>query len=341
MRYLVIILLSIPLIALVTSANHNSKTRLSEYTFFNDLLAQRESEHFFQYDLNTPLFTDYAWKSRYIFLPEGSSMKYRDTVSFEFPEGTVIVKNFFYPEDFRKPADKRRMIETRLLIKEDDAWKAMPYVWNETGSDALLSIAGAMKEVSWKHYNGKKRKLDYLVPNINQCKGCHSVDGRIEPIGPKVRHLNRGGIGSLKGYNQIDILFQRGKLVNVPKGELPRNANWADPESGTLEQRARAWLDINCAHCHDNSGTARNTGLFLSIYEKDQRKLGVMKTPVAAGRASERLQFDIVPGHPNKSILLQRMITNNPGERMPEIGRTQMDEEGVKLIRAWIESLED
>jgi hypothetical protein len=113
-------------------------------------------------------------------------------------------------------------------------------------------------------------------------------------------------------------------------------ATWNDPATGTLNERARAYLDANCGHCHSRYGPANTSGLFLDIYETDPGHLGVNKTPVAAGRGAGNLRFDILPGDPQHSILIFRMKTNDPAIAMPEIGRERIHKEGVALIEEWI-----
>ena len=85
-------------------------------------------------------------------------------------------------------------------------------------------------------------------------------------------------------------------------------------------------------------GSADTTGLYLSVNEKDVRKLGVYKPPVAAGRASGNLMYSIVPGKPEKSILLYRMKSEDPGIMMPESGRALVHSEGIRLIESWIKN---
>ena len=327
------------LLLLPGKSDLNTYTRLSDYEFFTNLADLEPADRVYPYDLNTPLFTDYAWKERFIYIPEGKKMTYTDSTVFDFPDGTVLIKNFHYPDDFRKPEKGRRIIETRLLIKEESGWTALPYIWNDEQDDAILSIAGGIRKVSWRHYNGKKRDVNYLIPNVNQCKGCHSVDNQMEPIGPAARHLNKEGTGKFAGKNQLQAFIEAGIIDTLPEETIPKNAIWNDPSTGSLDERARAWLEINCAHCHDEKGPASNTGLYLSVYEKSQTRLGVFKPPVAAGRGSESLEYDIVPGNPEESILLARMITDDVGTRMPEIGRSTMDEEAVALIREWIKNM--
>jgi hypothetical protein len=110
--------------------------------------------------------------------------------------------------------------------------------------------------------------------------------------------------------------------------------------SKPLEQRALAYLDINCAHCHNPAGQAQTSGLFLDWKTTDKTAYGFMKTPVAAGRGSGGRQYDIVPGRPDQSILYYRMASTDPGVMMPEMGRKLNHAEGLKLIEEWIKSLQ-
>ena len=121
---------------------------------------------------------------------------------------------------------------------------------------------------------------------------------------------------------------------------MPRSVNYNNPKDGTINQRARAWLDINCAHCHNVNGPANNTGLFLDFYETNLKSLGVYKTPVAAGRGSGHLKYDIVPGKPDESILVYRFESTDPGIMMPELGRSMVHQEGLDLIKEWIQILD-
>ena len=94
--------------------------------------------------------------------------------------------------------------------------------------------------------------------------------------------------------------------------------------SGSLEDRAKAYLHINCAHCHNDLGPAKNSGLNLTYYETNQRKRGVYKPPIAAGKGSGNLKFSIVPNEPEKSIMIYRYNNVDPGIMMPEIGRKKV-----------------
>ena len=93
---------------------------------------------------------------------------------------------------------------------------------------------------------------------------------------------------------------------------------------------------MNCAHCHNPQGPAHTSGLDLRWSQSDPTRWGVYKRPVAAGRGSAGFAFSIEPGHPERSILLHRMESTDPGVMMPELGRQLVDRRAVALMREWI-----
>jgi uncharacterized repeat protein (TIGR03806 family) len=316
--------------------------KLSDYGLFAGKLSDLEpAADVVPYALNTSLFTDYAEKLRFLRIPAGSTIPYNDSAVFEFPVGTVLVKNFFYPKDFRDPSKGREIIETRLLIREESGWKALPYIWNREQTEAFLDVAGETRQVKYVDGSGKTRQHAYYIPNMNQCKGCHNHYEALAPIGPTARQLNGkpGFAGSTE--NQLAHWAAKGLLSRLPaNGQLPRGVRWDDPSTGSLDERARTWLDINCGHCHRSGGPASTSGLFLTIHEKDPLRLGIGKTPVAAGRGSGDLQVSIAPGQPEKSIMVYRMQSTDPGVMMPELGRSLNHQEGIALIKQWIREME-
>lgn len=102
----------------------------------------------------------------------------------------------------------------------------------------------------------------------------------------------------------------------------------------------RAYLSVNCAHCHSPGGNARTTGLDLRLSQADPAKIGVWKTPVAAGRGSGGRSYDIVPGKPEKSILMHRLQSSDLAARMPNIGNRIVHQEAVDLIQKWISQMD-
>jgi len=331
---------------------HSPKEQLSEYHFFvGNIANQNPAAGVLPYSLNTPLFSDYAEKLRFVKLPDSQPfVLYNDQEVFDFPVGTTLIKTFYYPKDFRKPQLGRRLLETRLLLHEPDGWKALEYVWNDDQTDAALEVAGDSKEVAYVDAAGKNQKHAYSIPNLNQCKGCHNRNEKMTPIGPSARQLN--GIyyqwgstawtasDSMKGQNQLINWHKTGILKNLPElAQVPKLPVWNDPETGSLNARVRAYLDINCAHCHRPDGPASTSGLNLSVHNQDITALGVHKSPVAAGRGSGNRLADIVPKKPDESILLFRMQSTDPGIMMPEVGRKIAHKEAIALVRTWIEGL--
>ena len=291
------------------------------------------------YALNTPLFSDYAVKIRYLFLPPGASVRYTPRGALDFPVGAALIKTFAYPADFRKPDERVRFIETRLLIRKAGGWTALTYAWNDAQNEAVLKRAGLRTPVGFIDAAGVARAIDYQIPNLNQCKACHALNGAIAPIGPKARNLN-GDFAYPQGEeNQLAHWSRLGLMTGAPKpAAAPVLPRWDDP-SGPIEGRARAYLDVNCGHCHNRGGLASNSGMYLTFEEADPAALGVGKRPVAAGRGSGGLAVSIAPGHPEQSILVYRMAATEPGIMMPQIGRSVVHREGLEVIRAYIAGL--
>ncbi len=314
------------------------RQRLSEYSFFEGPLAElRPAAGVLPYDVNAPLFSDYAEKARFIALPPGARMVFRAEGPFDFPVGSVLIKNFFYFNQKQHPEQGRRMVETRLLLRETEGWKALTYVWNAEQTEAFLEVAGAEIPVEWADAAGKRQTLRYQVPNLNQCKGCHTNGGWLVPIGVSANQLKRpqGQADLLAHWRKGGWLLAEDEAALAAVEPL---ANYEDPAL-PIEARARAYLHANCAHCHTPQGPANTSGLFLEATQTDPVRLGVFKPPVAAGRGSGKRKYSIVPGKPQESILLYRMEEDDPGIRMPELGRQLAHREGVELIRQWIRQM--
>lgn len=323
------------------------------------------------YDVNTKLFSDYAYKLRTVWMPKGTSANYTAKGPLDFPVGTIISKTFYYPlpaggtrnatdvaqayadmHDFvpGKGLDLSRvhLIETRLLVRRKSGWVGIPYVWNDAQTEATLSLPGATEDLVLVNATGKRTPFTYVVPSVDQCAICHNYAADASgdaskrymvPIGPTASHLNRDFAYYTGTQNQLQHWAKLGYLGGVPApAAIPRNAQWLDPAQ-PLDARARAYLDANCAYCHNPHGEANYTALWLSSDEPLGPHTGLCKTPVAAGRATGNRRFDVVPGQPDASIMMYRIDSDQVGVMMPELGRTTVDHKGAALIRAWIASL--
>jgi uncharacterized repeat protein (TIGR03806 family) len=320
------------------------------------------NERVVPYGLNTPLFTDYALKLRTVWLPEGTTARYTEDREFDFPVGTIFSKTFHYEKtddwsanDYKVvKADREAMlddrgqidlddyvlIETRLLVRYDDGWKALPYVWNAAQNEAYLEIAGDIRNIELVG-NSASEKFTYVVPDANQCAGCHAPKHSskvLRPLGPQAWQLNRpyhidGAVG-----NQIENWSALGLLTGASTSP-PTGVAWRQPGAATLEQRSRAYLASNCGHCHNPDGSADTSALDLNLGAALDRGYGICKPPVAVGRGSGDRPYDIFPGKPDASIMLYRMQQTDPAIAMPELGRSTVHAEGVALIHDWIAAM--
>ena len=309
--------------AALAIAGPQSPATLSAFGFF-DGGAARPSSRLIPYELRTPLFSDYAAKQRFIYVPEGTQIGADADGKLIFPVGSALIKSFGYPAK----SGGLNVIETRVLLHQAQGWVALPYVWRADGKDADLRVGGRRVPVTFAH-SGNDLSINYSVPNKNQCKQCHLVANDIMPIGPVWQNLEFPRKGDRQRLSKMVPSLTR----------LQPFARWDASDEGTLDDRAKQYLKVNCGHCHAPQGSASNSGLFLDGSATGAAALGIGKRPVAAGRASGDLDFIIAPGQPDQSILIKRMESTDPGIAMPELGRSTVHEEGVELLRQWIAAM--
>lgn len=311
---------------------------LSEYNLFDVRNGQLiPHEKLVKYEVTNALFTDYAEKDRFILIPDDQKATLSEDGDFSYPIGSLIVKNFYFTAD---QVGSENLVETRLLIKDEAEWKAISYVWDENKSDATISKIGATIPMSINHNTRGKLDFDYIVPNKNQCKSCHNKNEKIDPLGFVYANLN-GNVESEGGIvNQLAYLNGKGiiDLTEVNKDSLSSMVSYLD-QSANIQDRALGYLDSNCGHCHRPDGPGNTSGLFLQFDEERLNHLGFCKAPVAAGRGSGGRKFDIYPGSADSSIIIHRMSSIDPGVMMPELGRSLVHEEGVTIIREWINNI--
>jgi uncharacterized repeat protein (TIGR03806 family) len=293
---------------------------LAEYGFFTDAAKQVPAARVTPYRLNTPLWSDGAEKLRFIYLPAGIQAKGDGENLLQIPVGGALIKTFAFQEN-----GKRRLIETRVLLHRASGWVALPYLWNAEQTEAKLALAGARVPVT----TPAGEAIEYRVPNKNQCKECHGLNGAVTPIGPKARNLSHDWLTSFASAGMLD---------HAPEVTHPVPL-WEDRGKVPAADAARGYLEANCAHCHQPGAGASNSGLDLRWEQSTPQALGVMKRPVAAGRGAGELLFDVVPGKPDESILVHRMASTEGGVAMPELGKSTVDKDGLKAVERWIASL--
>ncbi|MCL1059887.1 hypothetical protein L2729_18110 [Shewanella gelidimarina] len=297
------------------------------------------------YQLSTQLFSNYASKHRFIFVPQGEKLAYHPNDTFEMPIGTVLVKTFSLPFDTQVlGANNEVLIETRLLIHREAGWTTLPYIWQN--NEATLQQAGMDIPHSLNH-QGSQEAFDYHVPSRAECKICHQStfasddqSVRIRPIGIKAHLLNRNVNHQGQTTNQLQLWQQLNILTGVPElTEIGKTADILD-QSASLTARAKGYLDINCAHCHNPDGFASISGLRLGFYvDHTSYQYGICKQPPGWDGGAKGLSYDIIPSDGEHSILVYRQQLNQPKDRMPPIGRAIAHTEAVTVIKDWIDAM--
>ena len=289
------------------------------------------------YNLTTPLYSDGAIKRRTLRLPPGTAATYTDAGVLGFPDGTVFTKSFGFRQDARDTTLPIQWVETRLEWKAAGSWNFMSYRWNDAGTEAVALPGGEVVSFTYVDGDGVTQQPHYLVPSSQQCTQCHSEPGAIAPIGPKTQWLNTDYAYPEGTENQLAHWSRIGILTGAPDpANAPRLPVASDPDAGTVEQRARAYLEANCGFCHNPTGNARVSGLFLTASTTDPIQFGVCKKPVAAGPGAGGRKYDIVPGSPDASVITYRIESTSPATAMPQIGRSVVDTHGVELVNEWI-----
>jgi uncharacterized repeat protein (TIGR03806 family) len=309
---------------------------LSSYNLFTDSADPRSGARIggINYQLNSQLFTDYARKYRYVFMPPDTGATFVDSEVLDFPVGSVFVKVFALPKDTDKPEED--IIEVRLMIHRSSGWVGLPYVWDKQARDGHLDLNGESVPFTMLH-KGEKYESYYGVPTYGSCRNCHQYNGAMTLIGPKARLLNRDVIVAGESINQLVYWQQKGLLL---EGSLPSNIldveyapDWRD-ETENLTDRAKAYLDINCAHCHRAEGSASLSGLKL---EYGRKTIDYNHGVCNSAHGWRGGGFDIWPGDSSNSSMPLRMTLSGAPDRMPPLGRSIVDTEAIELVRQWID----
>ncbi|NUP08318.1 MAG: hypothetical protein HOW73_19885 [Polyangiaceae bacterium] len=336
---------------LVTPAEFGAPyDNLSDWHLFADALGQTPADDLVAYDVIAPLFSDYALKWRFVYVPKDQKIGYVGDDIWDFPVGTVLVKTFAYADDLAAPEGARRLLETRLLWHEPEGWTAHTYVWNEEQTEAVREVGGKFIGIDFVDANGQTVHNEYRVPNTNECADCHHVDDDageaiVGPLGPKTRQLDRDYDHGDAPKNQLEYFASLGLLDTDPPAASERE-RLVDPsdESADVSLRARSYFDANCSSCHRQGGSATQSDLELDFHatdpSSDPATWGVCKIPTSAGGATCGNTYDVVPGDPDSSVMVCRMGSTEIDQRMPPLGSKIVHAEGLALVREWISSLE-
>jgi uncharacterized repeat protein (TIGR03806 family) len=308
-------------------------TKLSDYRFFiGEMKDQNPAEHVIPYEPASALFTDYAHKKRFIWLPTGTQATYvNDHDVLNLPIGAALIKTFYY--DNVQPAGTTRIIETRIMIRKSSGWIFADYVWNTEQTEAYLDMNGSYTNVSWLE-NGQPKSTAYRIPNEIECHTCHKINDQPIPIGIKPQNLNVDYAYEDGTQNQLQKLIAVGYLQNTLPGNIVSTVNYMD-QTKTIDERFRSYVDINCAHCHSEGKHCDYRPMRLAFSEtSDPINLGLCVEPEEF--INSDLAYIIKPSDKNRSMMYYRLGSTLPSERMPLLGRSIVHEEGLQLLEDWI-----
>ncbi len=288
------------------------------------------------YDLIVPFWSDGAVKSRWISVPDDQKIKFVATGEWTFPRGTVFVKTFSLATNELNPNSLRRL-ETRLLVCDADGGVyGVTYKWRTDNSDADLLATNLTEAISIETATGV-RTQQWYYPSRADCLTCHTpLAGYV--LGVKTRQLNRdfsypSGVtdNELRVWNHIGLFNTN--LTEAEIESFPKLAR-LDDVTQSLENRARSYLDVNCANCHRPGGTV---AYFDARYDTPLAEQSLIGGRVLIDQRIDSPRV-IAPNDIWRSILYMRANTAEPF-KMPPLARNTVDEKGMTLLRQWIESL--
>jgi uncharacterized repeat protein (TIGR03806 family) len=325
-----------PYLNMPRTADGHIPALLSETGAFSDVRTLTPAPGVMPYDLVLAFWSDGAIKTRMVAIPEGK-VEFSPTGEWKFPPGTVLVKTFDLPVDAADPGNRRRL-ETRLLVLGGDgSVYGADYKWRADLSDAELLPAGATEDITIRDAAGNAHTQTWYYPSRKDCLECHNPHTPGQ-LGPKTRQMNRDvtyadGISEnqLQHWNRLGLFspaLDEQQIASLPVLARP------DDRNRDILDRARSYLDANCAHCHRPGGTVAG---FDARYDTPLEEQHIIDGPVLIDQGVDRARV-ISPHDPWRSIMLLRVDTNGD-LRMPPLARKTIDAEGVAVLREWIDSM--
>lgn len=316
--------------------------KLSDYKFFEgDLKNQNPSLNVLPYQPASALFTDYAHKKRFVWMPKGTSATYdADNKILDLPVGSVLIKTFYY--DNVQPSNTTRIIETRLMIRKANEWIFAEYIWNDEQTEAYLDETGngGFANITFMDDNNQVREVpNYRIPSTQQCMTCHKLNEKPIPIAIKPQNLNTNYTFKTGTKNQLQKWIEVGYLQNTLPQNIVSTIDYTD-ESQPLNLRVRSYLDMNCAHCHQNNSHCDYRPMRFAFSETTSApNLGICVDTQDMNDFPAELSSIVNPGMTARSMLYYRLNTTEENYRMPLLGRTVIHDEAVQMIEQWINSL--
>ncbi|MEQ1876333.1 MAG: hypothetical protein ABL958_06790 [Bdellovibrionia bacterium] len=304
-------------------------TTLSQTGLFRDLPNLLPAEGVIEYDVNVALFSDDASKRRFMAVPSNAQITYSANASWTFPTGTILIKHF----DLQDSATTKRKLETRLMVRGAAAWTFYLFIWNAAQTDATISTATTTAPATYFDAGtGLSASRTWTFP-AQQCNRCHIANSGFV-LGVNTLQINRGFGAAVGAENQL-VKLNRENFFNSDISLLGAQASYPklDDVAQPLELRAKAYLGVNCSHCHQPGGP----NAFIDFrFITPLANMNIVNVTGNAGIPR------LVPSSKENSLMWNRILTAVPGGgtgRMPPVGRSVTHDLAVGLIGSWIDSL--
>jgi len=299
------------------------------------------------YDINASYWTDGTEKTRWMAVPDVAEADKVDAVigerlqkSWRFPNGSAFAQTLWFPAD--ELGRERQNIETQIAHKDAGEWRFLTYRWRSDQSDAdLVDENGIDTEIE---VAGKK--MPWRFASRAECTACHTQRTFfVNAVSTEqlMRTFDYSGLGGKKG-DQLETLDRIG-LFKKNRGPARSNVSppivaIADPhdQNAPLDVRARAYLHVNCAQCHRETGLG-GRARFQLLHHLPLSETGTIDAAPMVGLPGIENPRVIAPGSADRSEILRRMRAESAG-RMPLIGSRVPDRKGIDLIHKWIENMD-
>ena len=321
---------------------------LSQTAAFTDTPAMTPAGGLIPYDVIVPLWSDAAVKTRWMAVPNSGApytpaeqISFAPTGEWSFPAGTVFVKHFDLVVDESNPNAPKRRLETRLLVRNpSSSVYGVTYKWRANNTDADLLPASLSEAIIITNADLTTRTQTWYYPSRGDCLACHTPTANYV-LGVKTRQLNKSftyassGVtdNELRTLNQVglfDPAFDEAAIAGYSHLSALTNL------SASLEERARSYLDANCAQCHRPGGPGVT---FDARYDTPLTNQNIINAPLLKGNLGLDNARVVVPKDVWRSVLLARMNTNLPAIKMPALARNLIDTNAVQVVGDWINSL--
>ena len=321
---------------------------LSTTGIFRDVAKQISAAGVVEYQINANHWADGTHSRQWIAIPgdaqlgifEKSNWQTGDTQGrFDFPPDSVIVKTVSYHSDPNDPSTQRHL-ETQILHRYIDDWRAYNYVWNDQQTDAVLQDDVAVdRKIKIKDASAQSgvRTQTWRHTSRSECLLCHTWGvGSVHAFWPPQLNINvnTNSNGQSENTNQLDLL----KRIGMFDEPIPREKPLASPldKTKSLQDRCRSYLALNCATCHRALGGGTANFNFDPVQSLEANNF-IDQRP-AQGTFDIDDACVVASGDPLRSVLVYRMLKSGRGH-MPQFGSNVIDTQGIRLLADWIAAM--